>query len=53
MKLIMMAFRYSDMEQFLRIMGPFSANSSSHTFLLEFLQFVVGKVVHSTGFVYM
>ena len=36
------------------IYGPFSANSSSHTFLLEFLQFIVtlvGTVVNSTGFI--
>ena len=35
-------------------MGHFSANSSSHTFLLEFLQFVVAVVgysCHSTGFI--
>ena len=35
-------------------MSHFSANSSSHTFLLEFLQFVVAlvdTVVNSTGFI--
>ena len=42
----------SNTEQFLRIICHFSANFSSHTFLLEFLQFVVGIVVYSLGFIY-